>query len=472
MTAFTPELNWLASSVAERMIFCIAEGTVLAAAVWLGLKFTSGSSSTTRFLVLLSALLAIATLPILSLGVKPEIGTPAVSNGTAVTLPVAIAIYGFLVWALVAFFGLARVVAGLLQIRNIRRKCRECPTELLGADLNAALREFSAVRKTKILLSDTASAPVAIGFFRPAVILPAWLAEEGPSAELKHAVLHELEHLRRRDDWTNLLQKMVRAVFFFHPAVWWLERELSLERELACDDAVVERTGNSRAYAVSLTRLAERSFLRRQLAMAQALIGRVHQLTHRVTRMLDSSRPAGRVWKPAVPAVIGLALLSGISTSWAPELVRFTDTAQAKSAQAVNANAGSAQPLNKEVWNAQPKIAAPVMTNARFVEPRAPQHKAPLAKQQTIPTRHMTPYVAAKFVDRKPEKIQAAHRLPHPATNSPVAQKQPQQASEYVLVVATEQTITAGPHGYEVSVMQVRMLVPKQQVQKPIPTKI
>ncbi|HYX54246.1 MAG TPA: M56 family metallopeptidase [Candidatus Limnocylindrales bacterium] len=468
--AFSPELNWIASAAVEKMIFCMAEGTLLAVAVWLGLRFTSGKSSNTRFSILFSALLATAALPLFSWGTNSEFSGSGVSDSKVLTLPVAMATYGLLIWAAVAFFGLARVVAGLVQIRNMRRKCRDCSADLLGPELKAELRDFSAVRRTRILLSDAATAPVAVGFLRPAVILPAWLAEEGPSEELKHAVLHELEHLRRRDDWSNLLQKIVRAVFFFHPAVWWLERELSLERELACDDAVVQRTGNSRAYAASLARLAERSFMRRQIAMAQALVGRVHQLTHRVTRMLDSSRPAGRAWRPAVPAVIGLALLSGVSTSWAPEMVRFADTTHTAKPNAAGAEPISAEPISNESA-AQVKTGAPSMTNARFVEPRVLQRKIPVAKQRVIPKRQMTPYVAAKFVDRKPQgKLQTVHQLPHQPMSTPVVQAQ--QASEYVLVVATEQTITAGPHGYQVSVTQLRMLVPKQQLQKAIPTKI
>jgi beta-lactamase regulating signal transducer with metallopeptidase domain len=466
---FGPELNWLASTAMAWLIFCIAEGSVLAAAVWLGLRFSGGKSSKTRFLILFSALIAIAALPVFSQGWRAGSSNfSGAKSAAAVTLPLAIAIYGVLIWGAVAFFGLLRVVFGLFQIRNMRRNCNECPAELLGEQLNKALEEFSAVRKTKVLLSQTATAPVAIGFLRPAVILPAWLAQEGPSEELKYAVLHELEHLRRRDDWTNLLQKIVRAVFFFHPAVWWLEREVSLERELACDDAVVERTGNSRAYASSLARLAERTFLRRQLAMAQALIGRVHQLTHRVSRMLDNSRPVGRVWKPAVPAVIGLALVSGASTSWTPELVRFADASQTAKVSVASVQRVVQQQVNSPA-------AAPKMIDARFIEHRPQQAKAPVAKQQRVVehSQPATPYIAARFVQPKnPERMQAAHQNPRVPVSTPVAHNQPQQGSEYVLVVATEQTITAGPHGYQVSVTQLRMLVPKQQVQKTTPTKI
>jgi beta-lactamase regulating signal transducer with metallopeptidase domain len=71
--------------------------------------------------------------------------------------------------------------------------------------------------------------------------------------------LHELAHLRRYDDWTNLAQKLVKALFFFHPAVWWIEKQVSLEREMACDDAVLAETASPRAYAECLAHLAEKT---------------------------------------------------------------------------------------------------------------------------------------------------------------------------------------------------------------------
>jgi len=77
--------------------------------------------------------------------------------------------------------------------------------------------------------------PTAIGFFQPAVIVPAWTLRELSAEELHSVLLHELAHLRRWDDWTNLAQELVGALFFFHPAVWRIGSRLSLEREMACD---------------------------------------------------------------------------------------------------------------------------------------------------------------------------------------------------------------------------------------------
>src|SRR6202011_3024466 len=98
---------------------------------------------------------------------------------------------------------------------------------------------------------------------RPLVVIPAWARQELSTTELQAILLHELAHLRRWDDWTNLVQKIVGALLFFHPAVWWIEQRLSLEREMACDDVVLAETVSPRGYAECLLSLAEKSLLRR-----------------------------------------------------------------------------------------------------------------------------------------------------------------------------------------------------------------
>jgi hypothetical protein len=167
-----------------------------------------------------------------------------------------------------------------------------------------------------------------IGFVNPAVVVPRWLLQELSPSELQQILLHELAHLQRWDDWTNLAQKILKALLFFHPAAWWVEKQLSLEREMACDDAVVAETANPRAYAECLTHLAEKSFVRRSLALAQAALGRIRQTSLRVAQILDADRPSvpTHSWKPAVLLVAGFAIACATGISRAPRLVGFEDS--------------------------------------------------------------------------------------------------------------------------------------------------
>ena len=118
---------------------------------------------------------------------------------------------------------------------------------------------------------------------------------------------------------------MVKAVFLFHPAVWWLDQRVAVEREMACDDAVVAETRSPRAYAQCLAHLAEKSFVRRSLALAQAALGKFRQTSTRIAQILEANRPASSSpsWITAVSFVAVLAVGCGSLFSRAPRLVAF-----------------------------------------------------------------------------------------------------------------------------------------------------
>src|SRR5260370_37561886 len=100
------------------------------------------------------------------------------------------------------------------------------------------------------------------------------------------------------------MYRIVSALFFFHPAVWWIEKRISVEREMACDDAVLAETANPHGYASCLVSLLEKSLGQRRWSMAQAAVHRAHEAALRLAPILDKNRAVGtRVWKPAAGMV-------------------------------------------------------------------------------------------------------------------------------------------------------------------------
>src|SRR6201996_7780031 len=297
-----------AANAAERFIYSAIAGTALAIAVWFLLQLFSKKDSRTSFVVWFSTLLATALLPFVDLHSGSAVSAPA--PHAVFTISASWALYLFAAWGVIAFAGLVRVAFATLQVRKLRSDAVEIELEEIDSSLHTLITEAQKSRPVALMVSSELEVPTAIGFYKPAIILPQWLLESTPAEELKYILLHELAHLRRRDDWTNLAQKVLKAVLFFLPSVWWIERKLSLDREMACDDAVLARSGTPHGYAECLAHIAERSFLRRQIALAQAAVGRVRQLTARVTRILDPERPKStQMWKPAVPVVMVVALL-------------------------------------------------------------------------------------------------------------------------------------------------------------------
>jgi beta-lactamase regulating signal transducer with metallopeptidase domain len=335
---FAPVFHNIATAASERLLYSAIGGTLLAILVGFLLQLFPRRDSRTNFAVWFSTLLATAILPLVSLHADAK-STGSSATHALFTISSSWAWYAFMLWAVVAVAGLARVVLATIQVRKLRSAAVAVDMESLPPELRATVDEARVSRPIALLMSREMEVPTAIGFYKPAIILPAWLLESTPAEELKYILLHELAHLRRRDDWTNLAQKVLKALLFFLPSVWWIERRLSLDREMACDDAVLAHSGTPRGYAECLARVAERSFLRRQLALAQAAVGRVRQLTARVAMILDPNRPrTTHLWKPVIPVVLVLAGLCALPASFMPELVSFSDggtAARAISAQAL-----------------------------------------------------------------------------------------------------------------------------------------
>lgn len=317
-------LNAIAQSSAERLVNSAVEGVVLALLAWLVLRLVPRQNAGTRFLVWMAALLSIAALPLVEVIQRQSGPVASAISHPALTLPAGLGLVLFLTWVSVAMLLLARVVMGLIQLRKLRASAEAVDPAMLDVLPRQTLLDFQQHRAVELCVSDAVSVPTAVGLFRPAVLVPRWTLSELSADDLNSVLVHELAHLKRRDDWTNLLQKVVRAVFFFHPAVWWIENRLSLEREMACDEHVLATQANPRAYAECLVSLAERGFLHRAVAMAQGAVSRVRECSARVAQILNASGPgSAKASRLALVSAASGSVLMLATFAQAPNLVVF-----------------------------------------------------------------------------------------------------------------------------------------------------
>jgi beta-lactamase regulating signal transducer with metallopeptidase domain len=222
------------------------------------------------------------------------------------------ALLGMLYAGGVAFVLLALFVHHLRLRRAARRAGRVDAPEWIRL-LGECARCMGVRGEVRLLRSREQSMPMAFGLRRPSILIPS-IADTWADERRRAVILHELAHIARRDCLTQTLATVACAVYWFHPAVWWVARRLRIERELACDDRVIAAGTRPAEYARHLLEIAYAFGDRRISAMAVSM-ARPQQLESRLLAALDDHRsrtvPEPRVRVAA--ALVAVAALLGIA---------------------------------------------------------------------------------------------------------------------------------------------------------------
>jgi beta-lactamase regulating signal transducer with metallopeptidase domain len=224
-------------------------------------------------------------------------------------------------WGAMAAIRLGLVV---LRVRNLRNFANgsSLPQPDLQALFDQLKDDGGVTRSVDLRVSFKHQSPVVLGFVHPIILLPGETASKTDLSEAREILRHELAHVRRYDDWANLVQHAVRAIFFFHPAVWWIGERLSLEMEIACDDYVLHQGGGRRNYALILTSVASRIHQRTPL-LAPGVSNSNSQLQQRISMILNTRRNSSpRLAKtPLVSILTATGLVAALALYAGPRLV-------------------------------------------------------------------------------------------------------------------------------------------------------
>ncbi len=272
------------------------QGAIVGAAAALLLALLRGAPARWRYAACAASLLLCLALPLAQcLDLAPGDGDFAGELPPLLEqLPALVS-----AWALGTGLMLARLALGLAWVGRARRRSTPAPAEW-QLRLDALSRRLGFKRAVGLRLLPELPSPIAIGVFKPCVLLPAALLSRLPVDLLEALLAHELAHVRRADYLANLLQSVVEALLFFHPVVWWLSARMRAERELVADEISAELLGDPRRMALALHALSE---LQPQRLPGVALAARGGDLLARIERLL-APRPQATGWKLALPALL------------------------------------------------------------------------------------------------------------------------------------------------------------------------
>jgi len=321
--------------VADSVLNTLWQSVIVVGAVWMGLRFSQVRlNAATRYVIWWIALTALLALPWIHRassvpGQPPLPVAPALQHALPAQVAAPFAppvsdvlvtvanprtakwpLWALAIWSSVFVWQIFRMTCSYLYLRRVKRRA-----------MSHAYPFHDVRRKVRLLLSTEIASPMATGFLKPAVLIPAYLREQLTPEEFHCVVLHELAHLARYDDWLNIIGRSAGALAGLHPLVWWTLRQIEREREVACDDWVVAKTRAAHSYAETLARIAELRIVARNTLLASGILSSRSQLRARVEMLVRH----GRVFSPAAAlravsvatlALVCLATAGALAPNW------------------------------------------------------------------------------------------------------------------------------------------------------------
>ncbi len=324
----SPLSQMLVESLGWTLVHFLWQGVAIAALLAVALRFLRPAKAQHRYLAGCAALLLLAAAPVLTFKLlfQPDHPTPSLAMNqpvfatgpyhpgpgpdlaiatiaaTAAAIPppivlvtiksaapkpgLSLRLESLLPWVVVTWAAgvltlSLRLLAGWLHLKRLQSRATTALDAAWHHRLAGLAARLGVARPVRLLQSALVEVPAVIGWLRPVILLPAGCLVGLSAAQLETILAHELAHIRRHDYLVNLLQSAVETVLFYHPAVWWVSRQVREERENCCDDLAVEVCGDRIAYARALATLEELRSVPAQLALAASgppLLQRIRRL--------------------------------------------------------------------------------------------------------------------------------------------------------------------------------------------------
>jgi TonB family protein len=196
--------------------------------------------------------------------------------------------YLSLSWLLVVFFLASKLLFEVFMVNQLPKQSTMPANKVLNDRFLTLVSQMQLKIVPRLLISLKTQVPMAIGWLKPVVLLPANMVTGLTNTQLEMLILHELAHIRRHDYLVNFLQTLISILLFFHPGVQWISKQMRNEREYCSDDIAVKHCGNAVAYAHTLADTAALCSKHRQHTipnMAMAASG--GDLKQRVVRLVN-----------------------------------------------------------------------------------------------------------------------------------------------------------------------------------------
>ena len=334
------------------------------------LRYAAGMIALGGFLV------SVVWTAVLILPQQTSQGTSGMVTGLAFTLPAAdqttastffsglLSLLPWFInfWLLGMILFIVRMIAGMHYLHRIERLGNPEIPEGWSRMVDQIAGDFRIRRPLKVVHSLHVDMPMVYGYFKPVLFLPVSYMSGLSPEQLEAIFAHELAHIRRHDFLVNFIQRIVEAIFFFNPFVWWISRSINAERERCCDDMAVNYCSDRKTYVKALSEL---EFYRSAHAsMAMGLATDKSDLLHRIRRLIEPDYRQGGQYRLVLLAVLFTFVWFGFS---------MIDTSQDDGVAGEGDKADQVSVLEANILgsdrNVAPQLALDTLPPREFISP-------------------------------------------------------------------------------------------------------
>lgn len=295
----------LFSSIALTLIHFLWQGFVVAVILKVSLILVNQQKSKLRYALASTAMLANFVLPFVTFYILYQPDFHSVSN-PVVDMTVDILGLSILAtesslsaelltmlpyltsaWLVTILLLTGRLILQIFSVNKLPKQGINHSYEELHERFLTLVEKLNLPRIPKLIISLEIDVPMAIGWLKPVVLVPSAMVTGLTPAQLDMLLLHELAHIRRHDYLVNLIQSFVEILLFFHPAVFWVSKQMRIEREYCSDDIAVGHCGNALAYAHTLADTASLTHQHRHAIPSMAMAATGGDLKQRVVRLVN-----------------------------------------------------------------------------------------------------------------------------------------------------------------------------------------